>query len=207
MTNDLNMGEIITTVPVAVEVQGMSDADLKSAIRDAIGMTEDAVRRLADLWSEALRRDIDLSDIRFALAPFLPLVAKGKLLPALVVTLAGQTRTLQRLADLPIDDQARLADGAPVAIYNPERGVEEKPLRSLTFPELASVIRDGHILTVEQQRTAIANRRTPRPRKSKIVDLRLDQQTYQAASAAAAEAGMTIERYLREIILRQVGAK
>ena len=211
MTNDpIVPAEIVSAAPERIELQSLSDTDLKSAIRDAIGLTETAIRRVATLWVEALRRGIDLSDVRFALAPILPAVARGDLLPALVVTMAGQTRSLQRLAELPIADQRNLAEGAPVEVYNAARGVESKPLKSLSFPELAAAVRHGRILTADEQRkaaAAAATRPIRRPRHgTKIVELRLAADTYEAAARAAADEGLRLDDYLRRLVIASVSA-
>lgn len=201
MSNDAKTGEIVLHVPHNLELQSVSDEDLRDQIRAAVGLTEDAVRRLAALWVEATRRNLDLSEMKFALAAFLPAVARGELLPALVVSMAGQTRSLQRLADLPVHEQRRLADGGLVEVFRPDRGVVEKPLRGLSFPELASVVVGGRVLSADEQRRAFKNRPTRQARKSTTVTLRLAPDTYNDAARAAADAGMTIDDYLRRLII------
>lgn len=188
-------------MPGALELESVSDDDLQARIRDAVGLTETAIRRLAALWVEGLRRGLDLTGIKFALAPFLPAVARGDLIPALVVSMAGQTRSLQRLADLPVPDQQRLAAGEAVKLYRPDRGVTEKPLRSLSFPELCTVIAGGRILTADEQRQAWQKRPLRRARKSTVVSIRLAPDTYNDVAIAAADAGMTVDDYLRRLII------
>ena len=102
--------------------------------------------------------------------------------------------------------QQRLAQGEAIQIFNPDRGVLAKPLLKLSFAEIATVIRNGHVLTADEQRAAIARRPLRQARKSKIIEMRLDAETYTAAAAAAAAEGVTVDRYLRSVILRHLGA-
>ena len=198
--------EIVERAPESLELQGVTNDELRARIRDAVGLTETAIRNLASLWMEAKRRGLDMSDIRFPLAQFLPLVSAGKLLPSLVVSMAGQRRSLERVAELPIAQQDKLARGEPVLIWRADTDViVEKPLEKLSYPELASVIRAGEILTPEQQRGALTKRTVRKPRSSRIVEIRLDAETIAAADKAAAANGQRLEAYLRTIILEKIG--
>lgn len=155
MTNDVTMtGEIIDAAPDAVELTTISTDALHERLRGAIGMTEQAIRSVAMLWHELVRRGEDMSRYRMALAPYMLPVADGRLLPALVVQMSGQLRALQRLAELPVTDQARLLAGAPIEVYRGEGRTEAKPLADLTFSDIALAVRDGHIRTAAEQRLA-----------------------------------------------------
>lgn len=202
MTNDLiRSGEIVSDVPHEIALQGVESAALKEQLREAIGLTETAIMRVAVIWRELVRRGEDMSDVKFALAPFMLPVAEGRLLPALVVAMAGQVRSLQRIADLPIHDQKALAEGRMIKILKPDYGVIEKPLKRLSFPELAAIVRGGKIMSVEDQRRALRQPPARRARKSTVVSLRLSADTYNDAALAAADAGMGIDDYLRRLII------
>lgn len=202
MTNDpARTGEIVQAVPSRIELEGVPTTDLKQQLRDAIGMTETAIRQVASIWQELVRRGEDLSDIRFALAPFMAPVDEGRLLPGLVVAMAGQVRSLQRLAELPTEMQAELLAGKHTPVLKLDRGVIEKPLKSLSFPEITAVVRDGTILTPEQQRQNALRAPRRMPRKSTYVNIRLAPETYQEAALAAADADMAMDDYLRRLII------
>lgn len=146
--------EIVPSAPEHLELQGESTEVLRSRLRAAIGMTEEAIRTVATLWRELQRRGEDMSEFRTSLSPFLPAVADGRLLPALVVKLSGQTRALARLAELKVDDQQRLLQGEVLAIYRGGDHIERKQLDHLTYSEILLSIRDGRIWSVEEQRMA-----------------------------------------------------
>lgn len=196
-------GAIVDTAPAKLELQGLSNAALRAELRDAIGMTEAAIRRVAAIWQELVRRGDDMSDLRFALAPVMRAVDEGELLPALVVAMAGQVRSLQRLALLPISDQQRLMEGQEVEIVSAD-GVKRKPLSALSWPEMTRVVQGGRILTAEEQRTAAATSKPVTPRKSRVVQVRLAPSTYEAAAIAAAKAGLRTDDYLRRLIIEAV---
>lgn len=194
--------EIVNSAPIELELHGVSDDDLRHMIRDAVGMTESAIVRLALLWREATRRGIDLSDVKFSLATVLPLVADGRLLPAMVVGMAGQTRSLQRLADLPLDVQEDLVSGATIDVWQARTGTAvQKPLRNMSFPEISATIRNGKILSVDEQRKAIAARPARMPRTSRVVNVRLAPDTYRDAETLAHARGVHIDDFLRNIII------
>ncbi len=150
--------EIVTRAPEALELAEVSTEALKNQLRNAIGITEQAIIRVADLWQELTRRGEDLSEFRFALAPFLLPVAQGKLLPALVVSMAAQPRALQRLAALPVQEQAQLLSGMEIEVYKGAGQAEAKPLPAMTFAEIVATVRDGRILTTDEQ--ALATKRS-----------------------------------------------
>lgn len=170
-------GEIIAEAPMRVELESVPTTDLRRQLDEAIGVTEAAIISVATIWAELTRRGENLSDIRFSLAPFMLPVARGQLLPGLVVAMSGQTRALQRVAELPVDDQTRLVNGDTVEIYRDDGRTERKSLADMTYSEIALTIRDGHIRTAAEQalafkRTLAARpRKTPRGRPAKIVVL------------------------------------
>ena len=164
-------------------------------------MTEQSIMQAAHLWRELTRRGEDLSDIRFPLAPFMLPLAQGTLLPELAIAMAGQVRSLQRVAELPVADQRRLLAGEEIPIVKPDTGVVTKPLKKLSFPEIVTVIRGGRIIGPEEQRRAIATRPVRQTRKSTMVEIRLSPDTYNDAAIAAADAGMRMDEYLRRLII------
>lgn len=166
MNEPASIGEIVDKAPAAMELQDVPTNELHQQLSEAIGMTEQAVTRVAHIWRELSRRGEDMSCYRFALAQFMPAVADGRLLPRLVVNMAGQTRALTRLAELPVGDQRALLSGQTIEVYKGEDTVEEKRLDDLTYSEIALAIRDGHIRSAAEQKLA-AERSSGRRRKSR----------------------------------------
>lgn len=158
--------EIVSQAPLGMEIASMSTADLRRQLNDAIGLTETAIVRVATIWVELTRRGEDLSNVKFALAPFLAGVAQGRVRPRLVVTMGGQPRSLARLADLPVADQDALLNGRQLDIYKSD-GPVKKRLPDMTLSEVALTIRDGAIRSLAEQRIE-AERPAQRRRKSVV---------------------------------------
>jgi hypothetical protein len=156
--------EIVPSAPGPIELQGVPTDILKARLREAIGMTAEAIRTVAMLWRELSRRGEDLSEFRLSLAPFLALVADGRLMAELVVRMSGQPRALQRLAELPVADQDRLLRGEILSVYHGDAGSVHKTLAEMSFAEIALVVRDGRILTAKEQKLAHDRMRTVRAR-------------------------------------------
>jgi hypothetical protein len=195
--------EIVPRAPEALELAEVSTDALKKQLRDAIGITEQAIIRVAALWQELTRRGEDLSEFRFALAPFLLPVAQGKLLPALVVSMAAQPRALQRLAALPVQEQEELLSGKEIQVYKGDGQAEAKPLPAMTFAEIVATVRDGRILTKDEQalatkRSAASSARRGKGRPPRIV-VRQDVGTVQIGTL-----NIDLERLLSA--LRTAGA-
>lgn len=154
MSETTKTGEVVTEAPAALELRNTSTADLRSQLSEAIGMTEAAIVHVATIWAELTRRGEDLSNVRFSLARFMLPVARGELLPGLVVAMSGQTRALERVAELSITDQQHLVDGGALSIYRGADRIEHAALADLTYGQIALAIRDGHIRSTAEQKLA-----------------------------------------------------
>ncbi len=162
VTKRTSEAELVERAPRRLELKSLPTDELHERLRSAIGVTADAIRRMADLWHELVRRGEDMSRYRTALTPFLAGVAQGRLLPALVVQLSGQTRTLEKVATLSVADQERLLAGEPVEIYRGEDRTEELPLRDLLWSDVAQAIGDGRIRSAAEQKLAYDRSRAHR---------------------------------------------
>lgn len=155
---------------------GASADELRAELGRAIGITARAIQYVATIWAELERRGEDLSDVRFALRDYMRDVAEGRLLPEAVANLAGRRRTLAAVATLPVDEQRRLIDGAPVELARPDGGAERKTIADMTLAEVSLVIRDGAVRPVEAQRLALSRRR-PKPRRGRPPRIIVDKET------------------------------
>lgn len=171
------MTAIKRTTDARTDLSAMTTAEMKAELHKAIGITAQAIARVALLWTELTRRNEDLSDVPFALAAYMADVASGRLLPEAVAALAGRVRTLKIVSDLPIDEQRSIIiDQRAIPILAADGEVRKKRLDDLTFAETARVIADGRVRSIDEQRlvlgraeTAAAARRNrprrgPRPR-------------------------------------------
>jgi hypothetical protein len=67
--------------------------------------------QVASVVYELERRGKDLSSLKIGLIPYLRKIAKGELLPELVVKYSGEPRSLQKVAKLPVTVQQEIFDG------------------------------------------------------------------------------------------------
>lgn len=126
-------------------------------------MTARAIATVATIWTELERRGEDMSGYKFALRGYMRAVASGRLIPEAVAALAGQLRTLDRVAELPVDEQRRLIDGAPITLVTADGSTIERRLSDMTWTETARVLRGGQIMTPAEQQIAMQrNRKTRR---------------------------------------------
>lgn len=145
------------------DLAAMSTADLHHALGEAIGLTARAISHVAVIWTELTNRGEDLSGYKFALADYMLKVSSGKLLPEAVAQLAGRTRTLGLLAEMPINEQRRLIDGGLIPAVTDD-GIVEKSLADLSWTEAARVIRAGRVVTAKQQQIALTRMQAARRR-------------------------------------------
>jgi hypothetical protein len=164
------------TTPEPSELGALSTDELHRHLTTAIGLTARAIANVASIWTELERRGEDLSRYKFALRGYMRAVSAGTLLPEAVASLAGQVRTLDLVASLPVPEQRRLIDGAEIEIVT-GGGTTRKRLPDLTWTEAARVIRDGTVRSVGEQQLALQRsertRRAPvkgRPRRVLVAD-------------------------------------
>lgn len=125
------------------DVRKLSSSELLVELGRAISVTAASVAYLAACWCELERRGEDLSGLKIGLAPYLRDIAEGRLASEAVVAFAGQRLVLRWLTSLPIDDQRRLAGGAPVTVIGDDGSRREVPLTKIDARELAHVQRPG----------------------------------------------------------------
>lgn len=163
------------TTPDRPQLTAMTTADLRKELSQAIGLTARAIAHVAVIWNELTRRGEDLTGYKFALADYMGRVANGQLLPEAVAQLAGRVRTLSLVAELPVAEQRRLIEGAPVEIVTDD-GIVEKALADLSWTEAARVIRNGHVVTPKEQEIALSRMRASkrRPRTGRPFKIAID---------------------------------
>lgn len=164
MTNEV---QVVGAAPEALELQAVTTADLHERLDGAIGMTERAIMTVAMIWRELTRRGEDMSRHRFALARFMLPLASGRLLPALVVQMSGQPRALDRLAELPVDEQRRLLGGEPLEVYRGDGRVEAAPIAALTYSDITLAVRDGRVRSAMEQKLAFERSKAVRPARGR----------------------------------------
>ena len=96
--------------PLRQQLQQMSDAQLRAYLAERLRFTAQNMIELAMVIREFDERGVDLSDLRLSLLVYLRRIAYGQTLPEVVAMLAGRRDLLQRVAFLPLPEQAQCVD-------------------------------------------------------------------------------------------------
>lgn len=152
------------------EIATATTSFLRDELARGLTLTADTLTRLGAIWAELERRGEDLSDLRAGLARTLPLIASGRLAAEAVVAFAGRPLVLRCLEGVPVEEQRRLADGAPIPVYLPgEDAPQSLPVSRIPSAAITRVIADGMIRTPAEQRMAIKSRKKkPKERKHTV---------------------------------------
>lgn len=142
------------------DIHTASTATLRAVLAKGLTYTAQALTAMGAAWQELVRRGEDLEDLRnelrVGLPRSLPLIAAGRLAAEAVIAFAGKPLILRRLEGLPLEEQRRLADGAPIPIYLPdEKEPQSMPLSRIPPFALRLAISDGMIRTPAEQRLAM----------------------------------------------------
>lgn len=142
------------------EIKQASTATLRTELARGLTLTAQTLTTMGAIWQELETRGEDLSDLRTGLARTLPLIASGRLAAESVVAFAGRPLVLRCMEGLPIEEQRRLADGAPIPVYLPgEDAPQSLPVSRIPSAAIGRVLCDGMIRTPAEQRMAIKTRK------------------------------------------------
>ncbi len=93
------------------EISAMKDAELRSAFREGLRLSVEHITRLALILAELEKRGERVQGVHSGLLGLLRAVACGDLLAETIVVFACAPKVLQRVGQLPIEEQERvLAD-------------------------------------------------------------------------------------------------
>lgn len=147
------MSDLVTK---SSDLASAQTSELRSELARGLTLTAQVLTRLGAIWMELERRGEDLADLRTGLARTLPLIATGRLAAEAVVSFAGRPLVLRCLEGLPLDEQRRLADGAPIPVYLPgEDAPQSLPIARIPSAAIGRVLCDGTIRTPAEQRIAM----------------------------------------------------
>lgn len=110
---------------------------------------------------------------------WLPELAAGTLLPGLLSAFKHTDRCLVRLAELSLDNQARVLSNAPLEVWD-ETGSRPVPPLLMTPRQLLRVVYNKHILTPEQQAERFAAKAGVKRRKKKKEDAEPPERHFRA---------------------------
>ncbi len=153
------------------DISSASTATLRAVLAKGLTFTAQALTAMGAAWQELIRRGEDLEDLRnelrVGLPRTLPLIASGRLAAESVIAFAGRPQILRCLEGLPLEEQRRLADGAPIPIYLPsESEPQSLPISRVPAFALRLAISDGMIRTPAEQRLAIRKSESKKKKKS-----------------------------------------
>lgn len=137
----------------------MTTSELRSELVRRIGLSVENLCHAASIWSVLSERGEDLSDLKDSFAIYLPRIADGSLLPQLVAGYVGQPRLLKRLAQLPVAEQRKLADGEPVPFVVKDNELRMLPLRVLSTAQIDQVLGEKGLRGEREQIAYLASSR------------------------------------------------
>lgn len=88
-----------------------STESLMDKLKLFLNITVEKLIQVASVVYELERRGKDLSSLKIGLIPYLRKIARGELLPELVVKYSGEPRSLQKVAKLPVEVQKEIYNG------------------------------------------------------------------------------------------------
>lgn len=103
---------------IAAQAAATSTEDLKRQLAHLLGLTAQNLVRLAVIVSELEKRGEKLEHIKMGLLPILRQIARGHLLPEVVVMYAEQPGKIRMIGAMPLNEQREVINGTRPA---PER--------------------------------------------------------------------------------------
>lgn len=174
---------------------------LRKRLAQTLTVTAEVLQDLAVIWRELERRGEDLSDLQSGLSAYLPMIASGHVAAEAVVQFAGRASVLRQIAQLPIEEQRRLADGGMVRVLvtqpNGTVSEEDLPAQRLSLSQIRQVFAGGRIRRPAEQLRAlgasISHQERPRVAiESSTGMVRVGRSLAPAAEVAAALAAGTV---------------
>lgn len=129
---------------------------LKQQLIECLGFTVKNVQKMALLVSELEKRGEKLDDLKIGIVPYLRKIARGVLLPEIIVKFAGDNTALKEVANMPIESQRKIVDGK--SEYKPRPRYRNSVGKASTSSQVIVNDRDEK----ENAITGVAKRGTPR---------------------------------------------
>ena len=135
-----------------MNLKTLANDDLFSAYRQACEALRLDLKRVASIWCEMVRRGLDVSKLRQPLAKYFPDIDAGRIIPDLILMLAGCEAVLDAAATLDVEQQKKLVEpDALVAVKTATGTVQHRKPHELTIAEARQVFRDGKMVPVGKQ--------------------------------------------------------
>lgn len=182
----------LTIVPQAeAALADLTDEQLVARIGELVLDISHTIIQIGELWREAQRRGIDLTELRSRggqLVTYAAMVASGNLIPEAVMRFAGNVTHLRLLSTLPPNRQRLLVAGderIPTAL--PGNDEQRSALGDLRADKL-NIVFDftrGVFRSVAEQRLLLTTPRQTRARAVEFRSVKVEGRTVRIGKAAA----------------------
>lgn len=184
------------------DLKKMSDEQLMEVISDSLAMSANGLQRAAEAIGELERRGRDLSEIRFGIMPLLRKIGSGQLMPQAVEKFAGKFTLLNKIAALPLSDQARIIGDEPLAVARGKDGKFDS--FSCTAANMAPdlirlVFASDHIRTVEEQIAVLRARDSAQPKLVPDGEIKLDRKRRGIVVGGVFVPVESLKRYVQQL--------
>lgn len=194
------------TLIVSADLASLTTDELLARLESGLARTAADLAELALVFGELESRGYDLSGLRIGMARYLRSIARGQTTPQVVVRFSGLPSLLDRVMQLPLEEQARLAEGGKVslAVFASEGDrITERLIDPLllTGPQRLQVFGEGVIRTIEQQVPLLTQQVTLSKRKARpgqrvkalreTGEIQVGSRRYSAAELLAALASLS----------------
>lgn len=170
----------LSTLPPEDDLSCWSMEDLERGFLESLGLTAAALRRSASFLLEMERRGRDLSGLKNAMLPTVVSIARGTLLPEVVIAYIDRPRLMRLIGALPLSDQRRLVDGGTVDVVtigpNGKTTVQPMLPREMSKEHIGRAFGRGCLNTHSRQAVILAGEReaAARPFRDVVRGARLD---------------------------------
>lgn len=133
-------------------IAGESDTGrLVAELTECMSVTVQSIIKIAAIVRRLDELEFDIDALRIPNLSYFRKVAHGKMVPELFVSLIGAPIVLRKVANLPLIDQQRIAEGKPVKVMLP--GGDHMMLRveDMTRDQAQQVFAGDHIRNDSQQ--------------------------------------------------------
>lgn len=140
------------SLPEPAELINLKTPELKKLFAESLEYTAKHLTYLGYIWAELESRGEDLSALRKGVAVYIPMIAYGKVDANLVMSYAGQKTLLNKLSQLPLHEQKKLATSGSVTYVHPDtKESMEIDLVDLDAKMIFQVFSETNIRTPEAQ--------------------------------------------------------
>jgi len=159
-------------------LQNLSSIDTKVLLQylhKGFEITIKQVNFLAKIWYELEKRGEDLTNLKASWLASLPLVAQGKLEPAVMVNYSGRKSIITAMSALPLSKQQELTTQKTVSVARLKAdGKKFYPvdieISALSMKDIHQVfdVRKGEVLSFENQVRKLQKKKTPKSRQKNL---------------------------------------